>query len=293
MIYDIGLTLTHEYELPTQGGRHALRLMPADLPDLQRAITTFLDITPRPGERTQRVDFFGNAVIDVALTQPHEEITFRLRSRVERQDKRPGLDISPDPDRLAEELAAHRSLSPASPHHFIGPSPRVKALPQLAAYARQQLQPHMSTLDAVKAVGHALHRDIKFDAGATNVDTPPEEAFAARHGVCQDFTHMMIAGLRGVGVPAAYVSGFLRTEPPPGQKRLEGADAMHAWVRAWCGEDMGWVEYDPTNNMYAAGDHIAIAYGRDYADTAPVRGVIRTAGAQSASHSVDVVALKP
>ena len=141
----------------------------------------------------------------------------------------------------------------------------------------------------MRAVGLALHRDMRFDPDATTVDTPPAEAFARRHGVCQDFAQVMIACLRGVGIPAGYVSGFLRTNPPPGQPRLEGADAMHAWVRAWCGWQAGWVEFDPTNAIPAGTDHIVVARGRDYGDVAPVKGILRIAGEQTSEHAVDVV----
>ena len=121
------------------------------------------------------------------------------------------------------------------------------------------------------------------------VDTPAIDAFERRHGVCQDFSHIMIACLRSIGIPAGYVSGFLRTIPPEGQQRLEGADAMHAWVRAWCGIESGWIEYDPTNALRVGQDHIVVARGRDYGDTAPVKGVLRTAGTQTTGHKVDVI----
>ena len=130
---------------------------------------------------------------------------------------------------------------------------------------------------------------MKFDPDATTVDTPPAEAFARRHGVCQDFAQVMIACLRGIGIPAGYVSGFLRTNPPPGKPRLEGADAMHAWVRAWCGWQTGWVEFDPTNAIPAGTDHIVAARGRDYGDVAPVKGILRIAGDQTTEHAVDVL----
>ena len=147
----------------------------------------------------------------------------------------------------------------------------------------------MSAFDAVRAVGEALHRTLRYDDEATTVDTPMIEAFRNRNGVCQDFSHIMIACLRGIGIPAGYVSGFLRTIPPPGKPRLEGADAMHAWVRAWCGIDMGWVEYDPTNGMLVGADHIVVARGRDYFDVAPVKGVMRSFGEHTTKQSVDVV----
>jgi transglutaminase-like putative cysteine protease len=127
---------------------------------------------------------------------------------------------------------------------------------------------------------------MTFDEGATDVDTAPAEAFAAGRGVCQDYAHVLIGALRALGVPAGYVSGAIRTTPPPGRARLQGADAMHAWVMAWCGE---WVELDPTNDREAGLDHVVVARGRDYGDVAPIRGVLRTAGAQAARHAVDLV----
>ena len=135
----------------------------------------------------------------------------------------------------------------------------------------------------------AIHADFRYDREATKVDTGPVEAFGLKRGVCQDFAHVMIAGLRGAGIPAGYVSGFLRTIPPKGKPRLEGADAMHAWVRVWCGQHAGWLEFDPTNAMLAGPDHITIGHGRDYSDVSPIVGVLRTSGQHHAKQSVDVV----
>lgn len=291
MQYDIVLNLTQRYASAATGGRHVLCLAPADLPGAQRTITTLIDISPRPDERIIRTDFFGNSLTEIAFRQPHADIQIKVRARVDRRSSPPGLDISPPFKRLAQDLAVLRTLDRASPHHFLGPSVRVAPEPLTKAYALAAIGAPGSTLQAVKAIGLALNRDMRFDAKATTVDTPFQEAFAQRHGVCQDFTHIMIACLRGVGIPAGYVSGYLRTRPPPGQKRLAGADSMHAWVRAWCGADMGWVEFDPTNAVLVGDDHVVIGYGRDYSDVAPVRGVLRTAGRQSSDHTVDVIAL--
>jgi transglutaminase-like putative cysteine protease len=289
MIYDIGLTIAYEYDQPAVAGRHILRLVPADLPGVQRRITGALSISPEPAERRRLVDFFGNAGVEVAFRAAHDEILFRVAARVERVAAPPGLDISPALDRLADEIADYRGLDPDAPHHFLGRSPRTAPTPEMTAYARAQLAPGTTTAAAVRALGLALHRDMRFDPEATTVDTPPAEAFARRHGVCQDFAQVMIACLRGIGVPAGYVSGFLRTNPPPGQPRLEGADAMHAWVRAWCGWETGWVEYDPTNAVVVGTDHILVARGRDYGDVAPVKGVLRIAGEQKSEQAVDVI----
>ena len=289
MLYDIGMTIAYTYDRPAVAGRHVLRLMPANQPAVQRRITASLIVAPEPEEQRQITDFFGNAAVEVAFRREHDEILFRVAARVERLAEPPGLDISPALSGLADELSDYHDLGPDAPHHFLGASPRTAPTPEMTAYARHQLAPGMTVADAVRAIGLALHRDMKFDPDATNVDTPPAEAFVRRHGVCQDFAQVMIACLRGIGVPAGYVSGFLRTDPPPGRPRLEGADAMHAWVRAWCGWEAGWIEYDPTNALVAGTDHIVVARGRDYGDVAPVKGILRIAGAQKTEHAVDVI----
>jgi transglutaminase-like putative cysteine protease len=289
MLYDIVMTIAYEYEQPAAVGRHVLRLMPADLPGAQRRTASMLTISPQAAEQRGFVDFFGNEAVEVAFRREHAEIQFRVSARVERNGDGFGLDISPDLWRLGEEILDYRRLDPDSPHHFLGASPRVALDADTTAYARDRLGPGTTAVEAVRTVGLALHRDMRFDPEATTVDTPPAEAFARREGVCQDFAHVMIACLRGIGVPAAYVSGFLRTFPPPGQPRLEGADAMHAWVRAWCGWEAGWVEFDPTNACFVGSDHIVVARGRDYGDIAPVKGVLRIAGTQRTEHAVDVI----
>lgn len=290
MIYDIVLRLSHSYANPATGGRHLARLMPADLPGEQRLIAGHLDILPDPSERTDRSDFFGNRATDFAFRGAFDEVTLTLLARVDRRGPPPPGPSLPLAD-LPHSLTAVRSLGPEAPVHFRAASPLVPALAEISAYALAQSRPGMTALAAVTALGQALHRDMNYDPEATDVDTPMAEAFAARHGVCQDFSHVMIAGLRGLGIPAGYVSGLLRTTPPPGKPRLEGADAMHAWVRAWCGPQAGWVEYDPTNAVFAGENHIVVARGRDYSDVSPIKGVLRVSGSQSGRHSVDVTPL--
>jgi len=192
---------------------------------------------------------------------------------------------------LRSDLDAVKTLAGRSPAHFLNASSLVVPHAGVHDYARDAGKGARTVYEAANALNAALHADMRYDAEATDVDTPLAEAFEARHGVCQDFSHIMIAALRHLGIPAAYVSGYLRTIPPKGEQRLEGADAMHAWVSAWCGEKIGWVEFDPTNNLVVAADHIVVGYGRDYADVPPVRGVIRTAGGQTATQAVDVMPL--
>lgn len=289
MIYDIGMTIAYDYDRPAIAGRHILRLLPADLPGVQRRISGLVAIRPEPAERHHIVDFFGNAATEVVFRAAHDEIVFRVTARVERLASPPELDISPPLTGLVQEITEYRGLDPDAPHHFLGPSPRTAPSGEMTAYAHEQIPPGATAIEAVRAIGIALHRDMTFDPDATTVDTPPSEAFARRHGVCQDFAQVMIACLRGIGMPAGYVSGFLRTNPPPGQPRLEGADAMHAWVRAWCGWQTGWIEFDPTNAVAAGADHIVVARGRDYGDISPVKGVLRIAGEQKTEQAVDVV----
>lgn len=291
MIYDIVLRISYTYANPAAGGRHLARLMPADLPGEQRLIAGHLGISPDPSERTDRSDFFGNRATEFAFRGAYDEVALTLLARVERHRPQP---LAGPPTALAElpqAVAGVRSLAADAPVHFRAPSPFVPAAPEVSAYARAQTTPGMTALAAVTALGQALHRDMRFDPDATEVDTPMSEAFSARHGVCQDFSHIMIAGLRSLGIPAGYVSGLLRTTPPPGKPRLEGADAMHAWVRAWCGPKAGWVEYDPTNAVFAGENHIVVARGRDYSDVSPIKGVLRVSGSQSGRHSVDVTPL--
>ncbi|MEM5582787.1 transglutaminase family protein [Roseibium sp. AS2] len=289
MLYDLNLEITYEYASPANAGLHALRLMPGTLPGQQKLLSGQIRLVPDPSELFERIDFFGNAVTDVAYRKPHSELCFKLTARVDRVAAAEEFDISPPLTALPRELGCIQSLGPLAPVHFLGPSPRLPIDPAFAVYAREQVTPDRSAVSAVEALGRALNGDMRFDADATTVDTPALEAFERRHGVCQDFSHIMIACLRSIGIPAGYVSGFLRTLPPEGQPRLEGADAMHAWVRAWCGIEVGWIEYDPTNAVRAGQDHIVVARGRDYGDVAPVKGTLRTAGGQTTSHKVDVV----
>ena len=292
MIYDISLRMAYRYDFSADAGRHIARLLPLDIPGVQRLVAGSLGIVPKPDEWINFVDFFGNACVEVGFDRPHTDIAFTVQSRVERRVTGDVLDISPTFEGLADEIFAWRGLEGTAPHHFLGASPRVPIEQATTDHARAIAADRRSVLEAVRAVGMALHEEMRFDPKATTVETPMLEAFESRHGVCQDFSHVMIACLRGIGIPAGYVSGFLRTIPPKGKERLEGADAMHAWVRAWCGGELGWVEFDPTNAVWAGEDHVVVARGRDYFDVSPIKGTMRTSGAQSSTHAVDVIPIR-
>ena len=288
MRYDIGLSIGYQYAAPSDHARTLVRLLPSDLPGRQRIESRHLMVDPVPDERRDTTDFFGNAMTVLALHQPIDRIEFTLSARAERFAPSGSLDLSPALGALAAEIQEVRHLDPSAPHHFLGPSTRIGHELAIVGFAAAFADPARTVRQTVEAIATAVHSEMRFDPEATNVDTLPGEAFANRHGVCQDFSHVTIAAMRSLGIPAGYVSGFLRTVPPPGEARLEGADAMHAWVSAWCGTEAGWIEFDPTNACVVGTDHIAVAYGRDYADVAPVKGVLRTSGGQSSQHKVDV-----
>lgn len=289
MLYDIKLRIAYDYDNAADASRQITCLMPLDLPGEQRLVACTQSVAPEPQEWLERTDFFGNRVVELAYTQPHRNIIFTVNARVERDVKaalQPGLlKLSS----LSAEIDALRDLGPNAPHHFLGDSARVQLHPSTTQYARARASGDPPVFEIVRNIGQSLHADMRYDPEATTVETPMIEAFERRHGVCQDFSHVMIACLRGIGIPAGYVSGFLRTHVPEGKQRLEGADAMHAWVRAWCGRTEGWIEYDPTNAIFVNADHIVVARGRDYADVAPTKGILRTYGNHTSTQAVDVV----
>jgi transglutaminase-like putative cysteine protease len=291
MLYDIRLALTYDYDAPVHGGRHLVRVVPGTIPGVQRVVAASLTVEPKPREETSFLDFFGNHAVSVRLDQPHEALAIRLAARVLVDERSPVPDTSPSLSTIGDLVARFWSVEPDSPHHFLADSPRVQTAPAITAYALEVTRNCQTVLSAAHQLCRQIHADFKYDARATDVETKPSEAFALRKGVCQDFAHVMIAAARGIGIPAGYVSGFLRTEPPPGKARLEGADAMHAWIRVWCGPQNGWVEFDPTNAMPAGADHISIGHGRDYSDISPIIGMLRTRGSHEAKQSVDVIPL--
>jgi transglutaminase-like putative cysteine protease len=289
MRYDIRLTMEFAYEGQSGGGRHAIRVLPRSIEGVQRLVAGHVDVAAKPAERNERTDFFGTGVVDFAYEAVEGDLFYRAQARVERMTQSIEPELSTLLAALPKELASARRLDARAPSHFLAASPMIAPDAAVTRYALDVTGDSATVYEAALALNAALNRDMRYDADATDVGTPLSDAFEARHGVCQDFSHIMIAGLRQLGIPAAYVSGYLRTIPPEGTPRLEGADAMHAWVAVWCGAKTGWVEFDPTNDLVIATDHIVVGYGRDYSDVAPVRGVIRTAGSQTTKQAVDVI----
>lgn len=291
MRYRIRLVSTTRYGTAAPRGAHVLRVRPRD-GGRQRVASFSLEVEPATPVIENGFDFFGNDTQALVIDEPHEHFTFRATAEVERADG-PCLPDGPTPIWEDVRYAAWttRDARATSPAHFIHQSRIARLSDDITSYAAASFPAGETVLSGAMELMQRIHDDFTYDVDATDVTTAPAASFAARRGVCQDYAHVMIAGLRGIGLPAAYVSGFLRTLPPPGKPRLEGADATHAWVSVWCGPEAGWVDFDPTNAIVANESHIVIGVGRDYADVAPETGIIVTSGRQALDVAVDVTPL--
>jgi transglutaminase-like putative cysteine protease len=289
VIYDIRHVTTYSYESPVSFARCTLRLVPYR-GDGQDLITHGVDIRPRPADRTTRIDFFGIETESVLFEAAHRSLRIDSRSRVDVSRRAPDRSSdSPPWEQVREAAFAGTSIGATAPIGYVFASPLVPIRTAITAYAGISFPPGRGIFAGAAELMRRIRDEFKYDPKATVISTPLMEAFEKRHGVCQDFAHVMIAGLRGLGLPAAYVSGYLRTYPPPGQPRLQGADASHAWVSVWCGEAMGWIGFDPTNDLLIATDHVLLAIGRDFSDVSPVDGVIVGSRRQKLAVAVDVV----
>jgi transglutaminase-like putative cysteine protease len=289
MIYDIKHVTSCAYEWPTASSRFAMRLFPQNGP-YQLLHAAALRIEPQPHLLNQRLDFFGARVDLATITKSHQQLTITATARVEIDAPSPPVSgLTPHWEEVREAIFNTLSLSVEAPVHYLYPSPLTPCDPAITAYAAKSFTPQRPILEAAVEVMERIHRDFTYAPNSTDIATPIADAFAQRRGVCQDFAHIMIAGLRGLGLAGAYVSGYLRTTPPAGQKRLEGVDAMHAWIALWCGPAFGWIELDPTNAVIAENHHIRVARGRDYTDVSPIDGIIIGLGKQSMKVAVDVV----
>jgi transglutaminase-like putative cysteine protease len=288
MIYDVRQETTYHYASSVAYARHVLRLGLIDRPD-QRVQAAVLDVSPAPVERREGQDFFGNRTTWIALDQPHDRLVVRVAARVV-VDRMTATEPAATPAWEDVRVAAFASadLSPRAPAHFLFPSRQVSLDPEIRDYAAASFPAGRAILDCAVDLMLRIKADFTYEIGATTAATTPPMSFALRRGVCQDFSHIMISGLRSLGIPAAYVSGYLRTVQSPDEVKLAGADAMHAWVLVWCGAEAGWIGLDPTNGILAGNDHVVLAIGRDYADIAPIDGVIFAAGGQRLEVSVRV-----
>ena len=274
MIYDIRHVTTYAYESPVSFARCTLRLEPRS-GDGQRLVSHAVEIRPRPAERTARRDFFGTFTESIVFEASHKNLRIDSRSRVSVSRHAPSRTApSPNWESIRDIAFAATSLGPTSPVNYMFASALVPVLSPVTAYAATSFPEGIGVLVGAIDLMHRIRGEFKYDPKSTVISTPLREVFEKRHGVCQDFAHVMIAGLRGLGLPAAYVSGYLRTIPPPGKERLQGADATHAWVSLWCGAELGWIGFDPTNDLLVENDHIILGVGRDFSDVSQVDGII-------------------
>lgn len=289
MKYRLRHRTTYGYERAVSFARCVLRLTPGSSAT-QTVLESAITVTPEPSARLRRIGPFGAEILTVTVDNPHTALVIEANSRIDVNVPPPG---DPEASHAWEAVRARAlntaDLSPDGPASYLFPTARTPIVPSITEYARSSFALGRPIIAAVSELNDRIHREFKYDPGATEVSTPVAQAFEARHGVCQDFAQIMICGLRGLGLPVKYVSGYLRTIPPPGQARLEGADATHAWVSVWCGDDACWVGFDPTNAVLAGDDHLVLAVGRDYADVAPIDGVILASGDQTLKVEVDVI----
>lgn len=287
MIYTLRHRTTYRYGKAVRFARCSLRLKPRD-GDGQSVLESAVTIDPSPASVVIRSDYFGIETVGIILDTPHTEFRVEALSRVAvARPPAPEPESGAAWEAVRDAAARDRRLGAGAPIHFLFPSARVPLVPAVTDYARASFSPGRSAYGAAYDLMTRIREDFRFDAKATSVHTPLAEAFSLKAGVCQDFAHVMIAGLRGLGLPAAYVSGYLRTTPPPGRPRLRGADASHAWVAVWCGE--AWIGLDPTNAIAVRDDHIVVAQGRDYGDVAPIDGIVSASGKQRLKVEVDVI----
>ncbi|MCP5424107.1 MAG: transglutaminase family protein [Gammaproteobacteria bacterium] len=263
------------------------RLLPRRLP-WQRCADSRIEVHPRPALQLERLDFFGNRVLYFGIQDIHQELEVAVKTRV-RVSGRPLSDQPYDRSWEAVRQALWQDPDPEiiEARQFVLNSPFVPATNRLIEYVRDSFTAGRPLLEAVNDLNHRIHEDFTFDPHFTTLATPLEEVLESRRGVCQDFAHLGIGCLRSLGLAARYVSGYLETVPPPGQPRLVGADASHAWLAVYL-PGMGWVEFDPTNDCLPGEQHITLAWGRDYSDVAPLKGVMSGGGAHSLQVAVDV-----
>jgi transglutaminase-like putative cysteine protease len=290
MIYNVRHKTTLTYTNLVRLARFNLRLRPVTWPG--QIISDYaLEVSPKPARTRQESGPWLVNETHLEMREPlaRLEITSRFRAQIFAPQTDPTRAPSPTIAQVRALALAFPGIMTTSPAPYMFASPIAEIWPEeIGVWGRQWLQDGAPVVEACLALMMGIHDQFDFDASATRPDLPPIEAFRARRGVCQDFTHVMICAARAMGLPAAYVSGYLRTNPPPGMPRLVGADMMHAWVAIWCGMDLGWVGFDPTNARLATTDHILIAMGRDYGDVAPLDGVFHGGSGQTMTVSADV-----
>jgi transglutaminase-like putative cysteine protease len=284
ILYRVSHVTTYLYTEPVSLCHNVARLIARYTP-WQTVNTSELEISPLPAVRSQRIDYFGNQTTDFTIQEPHRELKLSASHLISVQGRTPQPD-STAWEVIRDQLESNRSADWIAATHFRFESRCVPTDPEYASYAATSFTAGRSVLDAVLDLTRRIHRDFVYDPKATTVTTSVREVFQARRGVCQDFAHVQLACLRSLGLAGRYISGYLMTTSPPGVPRLVGADASHAWISVFCGA-AGWIEFDPTNDSKVGDRHILLAWGRDYTDVSPVKGVILGGGQHRVEVSVD------
>ncbi len=289
LLYEISHDTTYDYVGSVAISHHLVRLAPRRLPH-QHVLAHELSVQPLPAVMSEHTDYFGNRTQFLTVEGAHARLVIRSKAGVA-----VGPVFVPDPTETApwESVRLRCQADHAGPgleaHEFTYGSPLAPVQGDFAEYAAVSFTHHRPLLDGVLDLTRRINTEFAFDATATNVATPVSDFFRNRRGVCQDFAQFEIACLRSLGLPARYVSGYLETDPPPGQPKLRGVDASHAWIAFYC-PGIGWIDVDPTNNCIPSMRHITVGWGRDYGDISPLKGVIMGGQGQALSVSVDVVA---
>jgi len=289
MIYTVRHLTVVEYAAPVRLARFNVRLKPVAWPG-QWISDDSLTIDPHPRSVESCLTAWPVNVVRFVIEGPLQKISVESRFRAG-----VGTEVlAPDPGdptirAVADAVLVDRDMGPMAPAHYLYASPRVPLLADIERWTDGQLSADRPVVQAALDLARRIRDEFAYVPFATDAATPVAEAFAGRHGVCQDFAHIMVAALRLAGLPAGYVSGYLRTDPPEGMPRLVGADAMHAWVMLWCGPARGWIGFDPTNGCITGNDHLLVAMGRDYADVAPIDGLFVGGAGQQIQVAVDVM----
>jgi len=287
MKYRVTHTTSYSYSELASLSQNELFLTPRST-NRQQVLQTQITFVPQPQYLHRRIDYFGNIAQVLMIDQPHAELSLTATSTVRTGRS---LPIEPESTLPWEEAVRRLQQHPLSEdlvaYQFTFASPMILINPDIQAYARISFPPGMPVLEGGIDLMHRIFSEFAYDKAASNVDTPVDQVLAKKRGVCQDFSHLAIACFRSMGLAARYVSGYLETLPPPGKPKMVGADASHAWVALYV-PDEGWIDLDPTNNLIPGEMHITLAWGRDYSDVAPVKGVVMGGGQHTLAVEVDV-----
>jgi transglutaminase-like putative cysteine protease len=283
MIYRLHHATVYDYANPVVLGTHFMHLLPRDRPG-QFIREAQIDITPTPDSRRNEIDHFGNFTTTVSLTAPHKKFEVALSATIDVLQPAP-----PAPEYTAPwEDIADEAIQRVETAEFCLASPLATPNAEIAAYARTSFPPGEKILTGLLDLNRRLYADMKYRSGVTSTATTAPQVMKSLAGVCQDYAHLMIAALRALGLPARYVSGYLRTLPLEGEVKRRGADQSHAWIAAWIGDEHGWVDLDPTNNLLVSDEHVTLAWGRDFQDVSPLRGIILGGGRHALRVNVDL-----